>query len=328
MYQDPSRQTPNANSHPEPNGHRPKHKRKGKKVQGKRCAYLCFIVVCTAVALFSLIQLIRIGIQTKAVQQEHQEHQAIIKTAESSLPTSTPLTTDPVSTATQMVRATALPAVVPKTTAVPFGYKPTMLEKYNQLYQENSDLIGWLKVNSLYRIDFPVVQGNNSFYMDHDFHQRENVNGTAFLDETCNVWPQDDNLIIYAHNMKSGEMFGELNQLQSLEKMKENPFVEFGTLYEDGTYIPLAVFVCSVVQADDYFQFYVRNFKSEVVFDKYIDRARELSNVQLKTDAQYGDQLLTLVTCYDRDNTQRLVVLLRKLRANETKESILTAYFN
>ena len=163
--------------------------------------------------------------------------------------------------------------------------------------------------------------------MNHDFNKQENANGSAFLDETCKIWPRDDNLIIYAHNMKSGEMFGELNQLQNAGKINQNPFVTFDTLYEQGTYVPLAVFVCSVVQADDYFQFYVRNFKSEAAFDQYINRARELSRVALKTDAAYGDELLTLVTCYDQANRQRFVVLLRKLRDNETPETVQIAFF-
>lgn len=202
-----------------------------------------------------------------------------------------------------------------------------MQEKYVGLYQKNNDLIGWLNVSCLYRINFAVVQGKNNFYMNHDFNKQENVNGSAFLDETCKIWPRDDNLIIYAHNMKSGEMFGELNQLQNAGKIKQNPFVTFDTLYEQGTYVPLAVFVCSVVQADDYFQFYVRNFKSETAFDQYINRARELSRVALKTDAAYGDELLTLVTCYDQANRQRFVVLLRKLRDNETMETAQAAFF-
>ena len=202
-----------------------------------------------------------------------------------------------------------------------------MLEKYADLYQKNSDLVGWLKVNCLYRINFAVVQGKNNYYMNHDFNKQENANGSAFLDETCKIWPKDDNLIIYAHNMKSGEMFGELNQLQNAEKLYQDPFVTFDTLYEQGTYVPLAVFVCSVVQADNYFQFYVRNFKSEAAFDEYISRARELSLLSLKTDAIYGDELLTLVTCYDQDNRQRLVVLLRKLRENETTETVKATFF-
>lgn len=217
---------------------------------------------------------------------------------------------------------------LPEVTAVPGYYRPVMLAKFQSLYAQNNDLIGWLKVDCLYRIDFAVVKGKNAFYMNHDFTGRENQNGTAFLDETCKIWPRDNNLIIYAHNMKTGDMFGELNKMQYLYKLRESPFVRFDSLYESEIYIPLAVFICSVMPGQqDYFQFYVRNFKSEAIFEKYIEQAKQLSLVKLGVDAAWSDQLLTLVTCHDQANQQRLVVLLRKLRSNETEEAIRTIYF-
>ena len=301
-----------------------KYKRKVKKSS-------IFLLIFAAVGVFCVVRLIQAASQTHVVQQEHQENLALVNSIETVLPSLQPSPIETVSaafSATENVPAAVITVTpAPTVTQIPYGYQPQMLEKYAGLYQKNNDLIGWLNVNCLYRINFAVVQGKNNFYMNHDFNKQENANGSAFLDETCKIWPRDDNLIIYAHNMKSGEMFGELNQLQNAGKINQNPFVTFDTLYEQGTYVPLAVFVCSVVQADDYFQFYVRNFKSEAAFDQYINRARELSRVALKTDAAYGDELLSLVTCYDQANRQRFVVLLRKLRDNETPKTVQIAFF-
>ena len=305
-------------------------KKKAKYKRGLRKSTI-FLFLFVALGIFSLVQLTRAASQTRAIQQEHQENLALVNSAETAEPSTQPTFDEEALTEFSPAESTPEPAVsatiVPTVTRVPNGYQPQMLEKYAELYQKNSDLVGWMKVNCLYRINFAVVQGKNNYYMNHDFNKQENANGSAFLDETCKICPKDDNLIIYAHNMKSGEMFGELNQLQNAEKLYQDPFVTFDTLYEQGTYVPLAVFVCSVVQADNYFQFYVRNFKSEAAFDEYISRARELSLFSLKTDAVYGDELLTLVTCYDQDNRQRLVVLLRKLRENETTETVKAAFF-
>lgn len=307
----------------------PAGKRRKSRRRLKKSAILLLFFI--ALGVFSMVRLIQAAFQTRAVQQEHAANLAFVNQAESERPSPIPspaLTATMEPSATENVQTLA-PTITPAPvfTQVPDGYQPRMLEKYAGLYQKNANLVGWLRVNSLYRINFAVVQGKNNFYMNHDFNGRENANGSAFLDETCRIWPRDDNLMIYAHNMKSGEMFGELNQLQNKEKLYQNPFVTFDTLYEEGTYVPVAVFVCSVVQADDYFQFYVRNFKSEAAFDQYISRARELSRVPLTTDARYGDELLTLVTCCDQANRQRFVVLLRKLRGNETMETVKAAFF-
>lgn len=271
--------------------------------------------LCAVAFIISAGCLIHSVVQTHELRKMQALHMEMMddSASVSPLPSEDPVPLPDATEHHQGMETTASPP--PKPTTIP--KIPRIQEKFLGLYERNQDLIGWLKVDCLYRINFAVVQGSNSFYMNHDFDKKENVNGSAFLDETCKIWPRDDNLIIYAHNMKSGDMFGELNQMQSISKLKDNPLVHFDTLYEQGTYIPIAVYVCSVIQAPDYFQFFVRNFSSESALVSYVERACELSSVHLTTDVQFGDRLLTLVTCYDKENTKRLVVLLRQLRENE-----------
>lgn len=219
----------------------------------------------------------------------------------------------------------------PVRTKVPVGAAPAVQGKFGDIYAGNTDFVGWLKTDAVYRIDFAVVQGDNSFYMTHDFTKAENREGTAFLDETNVLWPRDDNLIIYAHNMKSGSMFGELNAFRQYDTIKANPFTTFDTIYENGTYIPFSVFVCDVSdpRADLYFNFYIRNFKTESSFNEFMSRVRSLSLVNLSNvDVGWGDQLLTLSTCYDDANKMRFIVMLRRLREGETRETAQQKYFN
>lgn len=284
---------------------------------------IILIILCVVVFIISAGCLIHSVAQTYELRKMQAMHMEIIDDSASVFPLSSdgqvPLLNATEHHPVMETMASPPPTPVPK--------KPQIQEKFLKLYEGNQDLIGWLKVDCLYRINFAVVQGSNSFYMNHDFDKKENVNGSAFLDETCKIWPRDDNLIIYAHNMKSGDMFGELNQMQSISKLKDNPLVHFDSLYEKGTYIPIAVYVCSVIQAPDYFQFYVRNFSSESALERYVTRARDLSSIQLSTDVQLGDRLLTLVTCYDKENTKRLVVLLRQLRENENENLVQDILF-
>jgi hypothetical protein len=46
-----------------------------------------------------------------------------------------------------------------------------------------------------------------------------------------------------------------------------------------------------------------------------------------RVDVRVDDPLLTLSTCYDDANRTRFLVMLRKLRPDETRESVLRDYF-
>lgn len=226
------------------------------------------------------------------------------------------LTPEPTALLRPSVSAMAAPTVRP-------NQKPEILMTYQALWERNNDLVGWLNVRALPQVDIPVVQRDQTYYLRRDFDGRENINGTAFMDKACSIWPRSDNLIIYAHNMKSGEMFGGLHKLMKEIFYRENPLTSFNTIYERANYVPVAVVLCSIYREDaDFFNFYVANFRNQEVFDSYIAQAREMSEVDSPYDVQYGDDLLTLVTCYDEANRKRLLVILRRVREDESPEEL------
>ena len=216
---------------------------------------------------------------------------------------------------------TVIPPVVgtprPTATLAPVATPQVVRERFAQLVQMNPDTAGWLKVDCLYRINFVVVQGKNSYYMDHDFDGMGNVNGTAFLDEQCSLSRHPENYMIFGHNMKTGDMFGELHQISDRGKLKANFLTHFDTLYEDADYVPVAAGRASLVpESDRYFPFFVSRFENETDFNHYIEQARSISDIDLPVDVRYGDQLLTLVTCTG-DDTERYIALFRKVRSGE-----------
>ena len=79
------------------------------------------------------------------------------------------------------------------------------------MFAQNDDLIGWISIPGT-RIDYPVMQtADNEYYLDHNINQEEDKNGTLFLDSACDVVTPSTNFIIYGHNMRSGNMFGNLD---------------------------------------------------------------------------------------------------------------------
>ena len=85
---------------------------------------------------------------------------------------------------------------------------PDVMEKYSALYNKNKRLIGWLKIDDTL-IDYPVMQtSNNEYYLEYNFNQEYDKNGSIFIDASCDIVNRNTNLILYGHNMKSGKMFG------------------------------------------------------------------------------------------------------------------------
>ena len=210
------------------------------------------VIVALGLLACSLFFLGRYIVQAIQIQQINRQNQALLM--QTSAPTASP-TPAPTADAAAARAATKAPTIAPATpiaarAATPSPsptQAPRVLARYQKLVEKNSDTVGWLKVNCIAEINFAVVQRDNSFYMTRDFNGQMNMNGAPFLDEYCSISPRDDNLLIYGHNMKNGQMFGKLRQMNSWEKLSANPFVTFDTIYETGTYVPIAMFPCSII---------------------------------------------------------------------------------
>lgn len=207
--------------------------------------------------------------------------------------------------------------------------EPAMRGEFVSLFRKNHDIIGWLKLESVKEIDFPVTQRDNSFYVDHDFYGRKSASGTAFLDASCSVLPKAENMIIHAHNMKNGTMFGKLYYLLDENILINSPLASFKTLYDDGVYVPYAVSEVSIdPQSDRYVPLIKAEFKSLQERNKYVEDLREFSAFELPIDILSQDELLTLITCHGKEKSERLVVGYRKLREDETSYEVVESIRN
>ena len=191
-----------------------------------------------------------------------------------------------------------------------------ILEEYQTLYHKNKKLIGWLKIDDT-NIDYPVMQTvNNEYYLDHNFNQEYDKNGSLFLDKDCDVVHRNTNLIIYGHHMKSGKMFGNLNQYSSEEYGKKHSRIQFDTIYEKGTYEVMYVFRSKIYNEDEivfkYYQFF--DAASEKEFDSNMQEMAALSLYDTGVTASYGDELLTLSTCDNSETDGRVVVVAKRVR--------------
>ena len=199
-------------------------------------------------------------------------------------------------------------------------------ERYAALYALNSDFRGWINIPDTV-IDYPVMwteeKGNREgeFYLNHDFEKRRNANGTLFFDTRNRIEPNafNRNLIIYGHEMNSGQMFGSLKKYKSLVYYQEHPLIQMDTLYEKAQWKIFGVFIANVhAEQGEPFNYIQTYFENDEEFLDFTDHIKLRSLLDIPVDIEPGDQLLTLSTCIEDIYDGRLVVVARKVRPDES----------
>jgi len=192
-----------------------------------------------------------------------------------------------------------------------------MTAKYQTLYDENPDYIGWISIDDT-EIDYPVmhISGDNQFYINHNFDKEKERHGSLFLDKSCDVLLPSTNYMIYGHNMKDGTMFHDLRYYKEKSYYEKHKIIHFDTIYEDADYEIIAVFLSEVYNKDEnvfkYYQFIQADNENE--FNDYIKNIKALSLYKIDVTAEYGDQLLTLSTCDYSNENGRMVVVAKKIK--------------
>ena len=82
----------------------------------------------------------------------------------------------------------------------------TAFEKYAAVYEQNSDLVGWISIDGT-RIDYPVMQtiDNPNYYLKHSFEKQYSDYGVPYAQENYDLG-LSNNCVIYGHHMNNGSM--------------------------------------------------------------------------------------------------------------------------
>ena len=204
---------------------------------------------------------------------------------------------------------------------------PVILPELQQIYEMNNDLVGWIRLPEL-KIDYPVMQtpDNRDYYLYRDFYRQDNDTGCLYIRETCDVFAPSDNVVIYGHAMKTGDMFGRLYNYRSKAFWEKNQYFTFDTLYERHTYQIFAVFTTSGTQRDKndnpvgYPYHRLNDFADAAAFDQFIadikGEAFKGENAYVGKSLfdtgitpTYGDKLVCLSTCEYTIDNGRLVIM-------------------
>lgn len=167
----------------------------------------------------------------------------------------------------------------------------------------NDDIVGWLKVGAL-DISYPVTQASdNDYYLHLTFELVQNAAGCIFVDYQNRPDFQDDNTIVYGHNMKDGSMFGTLKNFVQDGVYESDPYF---WIYTPERIYKYEIFNCSTVGAVS--NTYTLEFGSRKEFQNYLDKALMQSQVDSsKVKVKSSDKIVTLSTCTGDEETRFVV---------------------
>ena len=214
----------------------------------------------------------------------------------------------------------------PTETTEPVETEPQILSYLADMAAANSDMVGWIKIDDT-KLNYPLMYtpDDEEKYIHKDFEGNYSIVGLPFIETNCTLEPRTDNLIIYGHNMANGKGFATLMDYAKESFWEEHPVVYLSTLYEETAYEVVAAFYDRVYyKHEDAFRFYqFYDAKDEEHFNYAIKQFKSKACYDTGITPQYGDHLITLVTCsYHTDNGRFVVVARAAANNNETQASV------
>lgn len=221
-------------------------------------------------------------------------------------------TTPPTETTTPVV--TTEPTTVPtETETVPPETEPDpKVLELRELNEQNPDIDCWITIDGTV-IDYPVAytpdepEKYDRLSIDGEY----SYHGTIYIGKQCSMDPESDNLILYGHNLENGKMFSDLLLFDDEEYWKEHPVITFHTVDGTRTYEIMAAFYDRVYYPyEDVFKFYkFVDAEDEQDFNAAMEAYAEKRLYDTGVTAEYGDRLMTLITCSYHHQYGRFVVV-------------------
>ena len=185
------------------------------------------------------------------------------------------------------------------------GLQPPFDVDFAALQGVNPDVVGWIYIEALDGISYPVVQGeDNEEYLHTTYENNYNFAGTIFIDYENSRDFTDCNTLVYGHNMKNGSMFGRLkNFSEDQTTYEKSKYFWIFTPEKDYRYEIISAYTTGV-NSDTYTLF--KGPGDE--FQEYLDTIKGYSEIETDdTELTIKDRIVTLSTCTGNDATRYVV---------------------
>ena len=216
--------------------------------------------------------------------------------------------------------ASATPALAASASAKTASAPANSAPDFRALKAQNPDIYAWLYIPGT-DINYPVCQSTNDvYYLTHNTQGGLDANGALYTESKYNTRTfQDPVTVIYGHNMRSGKMFGFLE-----ETFREG----FTGRSEAIVYLPATgntppreqhYTLFAALPVGSSHLLYGRNFSKKSVYRTFIDEiihARSLDSTVIRSDVPVtiDDKLLILSTCRGGGKTNERYIVVGKLK--------------
>lgn len=182
------------------------------------------------------------------------------------------------------------------------------------LKERCEDIYSWFQIPGT-DISYPVVQHptEDEHYLRLNIDGEHDTDGTLFTQHTHNGLDYTDPVtIIYGHRLRSGGMFGRLQEFYS----DDETFEKYQELV---IYLPDREFHYTVFAAvpygTDHIMYKYKDFKDKSQIDKFLKEIYATKSLGTKIDRSVevgeDDNILVLSTCLQGTNKQRYIVLAK-----------------
>ncbi len=175
----------------------------------------------------------------------------------------------------------------------------------------NPDIYAWIEIPGT-AVNYPVVQraDDDTYYNDHFSDGKYSLYGSIFSQASYNSRDfRDPVTVLYGHNVVYGleSMFALLNNYADADFFDEHDTIY---VYTPDRVLEYRVFAAHVYSNEHILAYH--DFSDPVVFEEFFSSIREgdtlYSNFNDEMMPSPGDRVLTLSTCFSRNNRQRYLV--------------------
>ena len=185
---------------------------------------------------------------------------------------------------------------------------------FASLQKKSEDVCAWLSILQT-DISYPVAQSktNDEYYLKHALDGSRSINGTLFTEHLYNSRDFTDPVTaIYGHDMKSGAMFGLLQECYS-DKESFEAHREI-IVYCPDKELHYEVFA-AVPYSKRHILHYYDSFAEKETVDEFIEELYNIrafgANFASDIEVSSDDRLLILSTCLKGDISRRYLVVAR-----------------
>ena len=176
-------------------------------------------------------------------------------------------------------------------------------EESDNLFEKNIGYRGWIKIDNT-NINYPILQGqDNEEYLYKDINNEYIVSGSIFMNYLNNGF-DDQNTVLFGHNMKNGTMFANLKKYKEEDFFYNNNYIEIEL--SNGQYLKYKVFSVYITDIND--NYTKTSFEDKDEYKEFLERIKNKSIYKSDISVNENDKIITLSTCSYEFDDARLVV--------------------